>query len=61
MENREAVLDALAKGKKLTSVVTGLQYIHINGKLHTRHGEKTDWNPSELCFENPPSWLNLRD
>ncbi|HEX5624166.1 MAG TPA: hypothetical protein VFX57_06990 [Sulfuricurvum sp.] len=61
MESREAVLDALAQGKKLTSTVTGLQYILIEGKLHTRHGEKNDWNLSALCFDNPPSWLNLRD
>ncbi|MDD5212696.1 MAG: hypothetical protein PHV62_09805 [Sulfuricurvum sp.] len=61
MESREAVLEALAQGKKLTSTVTGLQYIYIDGKLHARHGEKNDWNSSALCFDNPPSWLNLRD
>lgn len=61
MENREAVLDALAQGKKLTSSVTGLQYMYINGKLHSRHGEKNEWNESQLHFDNPPSWLNLRD
>jgi hypothetical protein len=61
MESREAVLKALTAGKKLTSTVTGLQYIYIDGKLHARHGEKNDWNESALCFDNPPSWLNLRD
>ena len=61
MESREAVTEALNEGKKLTSNVTGLQYTMINGKLHARHGERNDWNPSDLGFENPPSWLNLRD
>lgn len=61
MESREAVLDALAKGKKLTSNVTGLQYIMIDKQLHARNSEKTEWHESELSFENPPSWLNLRD
>lgn len=61
MESREAVLNALAQGKKLTSNVTGLQYHLVDGKLHARHGEKSDWHESELCFDNPPSWLNLRD
>jgi hypothetical protein len=61
MENKEAVLEALKKGKRLTSTVTGLQYILINGKLHSRHGENGDWHESGLMFENPPSWLNLRD
>jgi len=61
MESREAVFEALKKGKKLTSNVTGLQYTLIEGQLHARHGEKTDWHPSELCFDNPPSWLNLRE
>lgn len=61
MESREAVLEALKNGKKLTSNVTGLQYNMIDGKLHARHGEKSDWHLSELSFDNPPSWLNLRD
>ncbi len=61
MESRDAVLQALKEGKKLTSNVTGLQYTLISGKLHARSGEKTDWHESELCFDNPPSWLNLRD
>ena len=61
MESKEAVLSALKEGKKLTSNITGLQYILIGGKLHARSGEKTDWHESELRFDNPPSWLNLRD
>lgn len=61
MESREAVLNALKEGKKLTSSVTGLQYTLIGGQLHTRSGDKTDWRLSELRFDNPPSWLNLRD
>lgn len=61
MESKDAVLQALKEGKKLTSSVTGLQYTLIGGKLHARSGEKTDWHESELCFDNPPSWLNLRD
>lgn len=61
MESREAVLQALEEGKKLTSNVTGLQYTLIDGKLHARHGERNDWHPSGLYFDNPPSWLNLRD
>lgn len=61
MESKEAALKALEEGKKLTSSVTGMQYLLIDGTLHTRHGEKTDWNPSGLTFENPASWLNLRD
>jgi len=61
MESKDAVLQALKEGKKLTSSVTGLQYTLIAGKLHARSGEKTDWHESELRFDNPPSWLNLRD
>lgn len=61
MESKDAVLQALKEGKKLTSNITGLQYTLIGGKLHARSGEKTDWHESELCFDNPPSWLNLRD
>lgn len=61
MESKEAVLSALNEGKKLTSNVTGLQYTLIGGQLHARNGEKTDWHESELSFDNPPSWLNLRD
>lgn len=61
MESKEAVLNALKEGKKLTSTITGLQYALIGGQLHARSGEKTDWHESELRFDNPPSWLNLRD
>jgi hypothetical protein len=59
MESREAVLNALKEGKKLTSKVTELQYKLINGKLYARHGERNEWHPSGLYFDNPPSWLNL--
>jgi len=61
MDSREAVLDALKEGKKLTSVVTELQYMLIDGKLHSRRGERNEWHPSGLDFDNPSSWLNLRD
>lgn len=61
MESKEAVLTALKEGKKLTSNVTGIQYILIDGSLHARHSDKNEWHPSELYFDNPPSWLNLRD
>lgn len=60
MESKEAVLSALKEGKQLTSNITGLQYTIIGGKLHARSGEKSDWHESELRFDNPPSWLNLR-
>jgi hypothetical protein len=33
----------------------------INGELHARYGEKQEWMPSGLTFENPASWLNLRE
>ncbi len=61
MESREAVLNALQEGKKLTSSVTELQYMLIEGKLHSRRGERSDWQLSGLDFDNPVSWLNLRD
>ncbi len=61
MESREAVFEALKQGKLLTSKITGLQYTLIDGKLHSRHGDKTEWRESGLNFDNPPSWLNLRD
>lgn len=61
MESREAVFEALKKGKLLTSKITGLQYTLIDGKLHVRHNDKTDWRESNLYFDNPPSWLNLQD
>jgi hypothetical protein len=61
MQSKEDVLKALDAGKKLVSNVTGYHYILIDGKLHSRHGERRDWQPSELYFDNPPSWLNLLD
>jgi hypothetical protein len=61
MESKAAVLQALQEGKILVSDVTQMHYRLIDGKLHTRHGEKHDWNPSGLTFENPASWLNLRE
>jgi len=61
MESKDAVLQALKKGKLLSSIVTGMQYQLINGKLHSRHSEKTDWQESGLQFDNPPSWLNLKE
>ncbi len=60
MKSKEAVLEALNKGINLVSSVTGLQYTLINGTLHTRHSERTDWNQSNLSFSSPPSWLNLK-
>ena len=60
MKSKEAVLEALKEGKNLISCITGLQYTLINGILHTRHSERSDWNQSELSFYNPPSWLNLK-
>lgn len=61
MESRDAVFEALKRGRLLTSVVTGLQYILIEEKLHFRHSEKSEWKESGLLFDFPPSWLNLRD
>ena len=61
MESREAVLKALDEGKKLTSNITGFQYTLIDGKLHSRHNERNNWEESGLFFDSPPSWLNLRD
>ncbi len=60
MKNREAVFKALAEGQKLASSITGLQYMLIDGKLHSRHSERNDWNESNLGFDSPPSWLNLQ-
>ena len=60
MKSREAVFKALEEGQKLTSSITGLQYMLIDGKLYSRHGERNDWNESNLGFDNPPSWLNLQ-
>lgn len=60
MESKEEVQAALKEGKTLISNVTHMHYMLINGKLHVRHSEKQEWNPSGLTFENPASWLNLR-
>ena len=60
MKSKEAVLEALNEGKNLISSITGLQYTLINGILHTRHSERSDWNQSELNFYHKPSWLNLK-
>ncbi len=60
MESREAVFKALEEGKKLTSSVTEIQYMMIDGKLHSRHGERDKWNQSGLDFYNASSWLSLR-
>jgi len=60
MKSREAVFEALEEGQTLSSTITGLQYMLIEGKLHSRHGERSDWNESNLGFDNPPSWLNLQ-
>jgi hypothetical protein len=59
MESKEAVLIALDEGKRLTNNINGIQYILINGKLHSRHSDRTAWQESGLTFEFPPSWLNL--
>jgi len=59
MKSREAVFEALKEGHKLTSSITGLQYMLIDGKLYSRHSERSNWNESGLGFDSPPSWLNL--
>ena len=60
MKNREAVFKALEEGSKLSSSITGFQYMLINGKLHSRHSERKEWSESNLGFDSPPSWLNLQ-
>ena len=60
MKSREAVFKALEEGLKLSSSITGLQYMLIDGKLHSRHSERSDWNESNLGFDSPPSWFNLQ-
>lgn len=60
MKSREAVLEALHEGKDLISSITGLQYTLINNILHARNSERAPWNESELGFDHPPSWLNLK-
>jgi len=59
MQSKDEVLNALQEGKKLYSNVTGFHYQNINGKLHSKHSEKSEWKESELLFDFPPSWLNL--
>lgn len=61
MESKAAVLKALDEGKTLVSSVTQMQYVLIDGKLHVRSSQKHAWNLSGLTFENPASWLNLRE
>lgn len=61
MESREIVIKALQDGKTLVSNVTGLYYILKEGRLYMREREQQEWNPSGLTFENPQSWLNLRE
>ncbi len=60
MKSREAVFEALKEGHKLSSTITGLQYMLIDGKLHSRHSERGHWDESNLHFDSPPSWLNLQ-
>jgi hypothetical protein len=45
--------------KKLTSSVTGIQYKLIDGQLHSKQMERSEWTLSGLTFLNPASWLNL--
>ncbi len=59
MQSREEVLSALSEGKKLQSNVTGFHYKRVDGKLYSKHSEKSEWKESELLFDFPPSWLNL--
>lgn len=59
MDSREAVIKALDEGKTLTNKVSGAQYTLLDGKLHVRGSDRKEWEPSELSFFNPPSWLNL--
>lgn len=61
MESREAVFKALKEGKKLMNDVTGIQYKLIDGKLHSRHSERKNWDLSGLDFFYAPSWLNMHD
>ncbi len=60
MKSKEAVLEALNEGKNLISSITGLEYTLINGILHSRHSERSEWNESGLNFYFAPSWLNLK-
>ena len=59
MQSREAALKALDDGKELTSTITGIKYKLIDGVLHAKSGERSEWEPSLLSFYNPGSWINL--
>jgi hypothetical protein len=59
MQSKEEVIKALDEGKTLTNKVSGLQIMMIDGQLHIRNSERKAWEPSELSFFSPPSWLNL--
>ena len=59
MNSREEVIKALNEGKTLNNKVSGSQLMLIDGKLHIRNIDRKAWEPSELSFFNPPSWLNL--
>jgi len=61
MESREAVIKALDEGKKLTSTVTGIAYKLIDGVLHAKSSERSEWTQSGLTFCNPGSWQNLQE
>jgi hypothetical protein len=61
VESREETIKALEDGKKLTSSVTGIQYKLIDGQLHSKNVERSEWVLSGLTFLNPCSWTNLRD
>jgi len=60
MESREAALKALDEGKELTSTVTGIRYKLIDGVLHAKSSERSEWTMSGLTFYNPGSWQNLQ-
>jgi hypothetical protein len=59
MQSKEEVIKALDEGKTLNNKVSGQQFMMINGQLHIRSDGRKEWEPSELSFFNPPSWLNL--
>lgn len=60
MQSKDEVLIALSEGKELYSTATGLRYQQINGKLHCKNSDKGEWQASELLFDFPPSWLNMK-
>jgi len=61
MQSKAAVFKALDEGKKLVSKTSGMQYMLIEGTLHSRSQDRTKWEPSGLSFFNPASWLNLEE